>query len=154
MRRGKLSNTSAPEVWILAEVVYQQERASSKLLEVGTVRRTLERLPVVAKAIQGLLGPKYVVPSNVKLWLDSISFNVRPVLLWIGERHVPQSQLEEYFGKELHYKVFRDALRAVRVSPIAIEIVANSKAYLTDGVVLFDGNASRYGGKRWTLKDV
>ena len=151
MRRGELSNVSAPEVWVLASVVFKElepnlrEKAARKLAKA----RVLQGI----KSAQRLLNRRrYEVPDRVRDWLASISFDTRPVLLWIGKVGIAQEHWPPELGKYLLYKTFQEAVGAVRRSPRAAEIVVGNRRLLTDGVHLFDASSKRYGSKQWILR--
>ena len=151
MQRGELSNTAAPEVWIHAGVVFHKVPPSLG----ERVRHRLAAVPQlkgIKVAQRYLARARYEVPDNVSRWLTGISFNVRPVVVWVGRQIIADDAYPDQLGKTLVYQSFQEALQAMRVSPLAVEMVVGSRLLLTEGVHLYDGDVTRYGGKQWTLK--
>ncbi len=144
-----ISNTPAPEVWVLSSIIFQ-EKSGAEAAKYVSKFKLVKNSNYLKKIVCNM---RFEVPESVIMWLWAISHNVSPVILWIGEDYLPGVSVPEMSLRQLKYVTFRDALISLRVSPIASEIIVDRQDLVTDNVVMYNGSASRYGGKKWTLRE-
>lgn len=129
MRRGEISNIGSYEVWVDARFIYEVE---SQLW--------WERI----------FPTKYRMKKDVKKWLNHISRNVRPVLVWI-EKPLFDESICELFCESRVFETFDDCLDAMRAEEMVVELVTEDTAIISEYVVLWDRNKQRYGRREiWT----
>jgi len=116
MIKGNLSNTLPMTLWVHSNV----------LLE--------------SKGRRFFVGPKKYMLKRQD-WLWSITYFVKPVIIYINES--PNYLLSDYESK--HFETMHSCIHNLRQSKRAIHLIVDDPIYLTDDVVLFDYDIKRYG---------
>ena len=115
MRRGSLSNTLNPTLWVHSEVLLKQGK---RILFVGPHRYTTQR----------------------EDWLWAISYFLQPVVIYVGTK--PNILLDDY--DHLYFDNFAEARTALRRDLRAVEMVVNDPLLVCDGCTLYESNIKRY----------
>lgn len=115
MIRGSLSNNLLPTLWVHSDVLIECQ--GRKLF----------------------IGPKKYSLKN-QSWLWSISYFVKPLVVFIGDS--PNKLLQDY--EYLVFNNFQECKDALRRDSRAVELVVNDPTLVSHEVVLFSPSIKRY----------